>query len=77
MTCGSKYYMTPTGGINNVSKTPEESKLGHRNQMPETKLAGAFKSVLINSKFDDNSINKRTMTVLYRSPEQTALHTYC
>ena len=35
--------------------------------------------VLINNTFEQEigRINKRTIMVLYRSPEQTALHTYC
>ena len=37
-----------------MSKTPEESKLGHGNQRLEIKLAQAF--LLITSNFDDDSI---------------------
>ena len=39
---------------------------------------GFFRAcVAINSHITTICTNKRTMMVLYRSPEQTALHTYC
>ena len=40
------------------SKTPEESKLDHRNQRPKIELARAFMPVLITINIDDDSIKK-------------------
>ena len=60
-----------SGPVLHFCQVPSKYSKGYSRYRADTK------SFSNKTKGDNSKNNKRTMMVLYRSPEQTALHTYC